>query len=483
MIRWNPIQRAAVCATMVLFGVVGTHVSVVGAAPVPSDIAWTPAAPTPPGADYRSISRLQALSCTSPGSCTAVGTYEAQSGAESFVMNESGGSWTTTADVPFPPDAAGSSGQTIAGIACPEAGNCTAATTAAFPNSQYRVSVLLVEQSGAWHAIDAPLPAGALVGASTTVGVSCPSATACVVVGTYDTTSGNGGYIDTGSGSSWSTSTIPLPSNAPADAHPDPSGVSCVGGASTPQCVIAASYTAANSTVSEIASGFGSSWNAMPAPLPANANAATTESTQADVACDTSGECLVAGTYDDQSDILRPFFDFGDGSTWSSTEGTLPPGATALEALGHSSCSGTQCTVLGSDLQGDLLAFNGAGTTWSTSVVPLPSDAIAGANPSLGPVSCGSDSCTAVGFYGSGSSSREVFVANENSGVWSSVGVPGSSISMSAIWCNPGGTCVGVGGQQTDPLHILPVVLSGSAGSWSFALQTSPADASYIDDF
>ena len=59
-------------------------------------------------------------------------------------------------------------------------------------------------------------------------GVSCPSASQCVVAGHYGGTSGDTqGLLLTGSGSSWTATRAPVPSNADGSGYVYVMGVSC----------------------------------------------------------------------------------------------------------------------------------------------------------------------------------------------------------------------------------------------------------------
>src|ERR1017187_1158169 len=122
-------------------------------------------------------SGLQGVSCTSPTACTAVGYYFDGSGSE-FTLAErwNGTAWSIESS-PSP----GSYGPTLLGVSCPSASDCTAVGT--YQAVTGGPNVTLAEQWNGvqWTVQSTPSPAGALQ--TSLSGVSCQSAAACTAVG------------------------------------------------------------------------------------------------------------------------------------------------------------------------------------------------------------------------------------------------------------------------------------------------------------
>ena len=157
-----------------------------------SGTSWTATeAPLPENASADPvIGTLGSVACPSASSCVAAGTYDDSSGnRQGLLVTGSGTSWTAT-EAPLPENAAASPYAALDSVACPSASTCVAAGT--YEDSSGNEQVLLVTGSGtSWTAAEAPLPANAGPDPVDTLGsVACPSASSCVVTGTYEDSSG-----------------------------------------------------------------------------------------------------------------------------------------------------------------------------------------------------------------------------------------------------------------------------------------------------
>jgi hypothetical protein len=141
--------------------------------------------------DFPNVS-LNAVSCSSPGNCTAVGIYNLVEGqgmsttAKGLLLTETDGSWATGVEPVLPPSASPDY-VWLNAVSCASAGNCSA--LGAYDDSAGSEGLLLTEKSGAWETgVKARLPAGAnhqnYVLLSS---VSCPSAGNCEAIGVYGT--------------------------------------------------------------------------------------------------------------------------------------------------------------------------------------------------------------------------------------------------------------------------------------------------------
>jgi hypothetical protein len=145
-------------------------------------------APLPHGAAADPDVGMASVTCASASSCTAVGYYiDSESVNQGWLMTWSGRTWTATkAPVPTAYTAVG-----LNTVACASASACVAAGY--YDNSVGFPGLILTGSGPTWKPTEAPMPPGA-DSASPNVGLyagACPSASACVVVGRYEESSGN----------------------------------------------------------------------------------------------------------------------------------------------------------------------------------------------------------------------------------------------------------------------------------------------------
>src|SRR5690242_12727777 len=183
------------------------------AAPVPAAraaAAWR-IQPTP---NPRTIKqgRLNAVSCSSPGACTAVGDFVNVPGTGTLVERWNGTSWSIQASA----NPAGAFTSVLFGVSCPAATFCVAVGN--YQNRAGRHAIMAEAWNGSsWSVMPAPPPAGAR--RSFLNGVSCTSATACTAVGSYQTRSGGHvTLVERWNGTTWSRQPTPNPATPPRSA-------------------------------------------------------------------------------------------------------------------------------------------------------------------------------------------------------------------------------------------------------------------------
>jgi CHAP domain len=171
-----------------------------------------------------------------------------------------------------------------------------------YADSSGNTDGLLVTGSGTqWTPSEAQLPANASTGGYIALNaVACESATTCVAVGQYQDSSSNlQGLMLTGLGTTWAPAAAPLPANALADPQIDLDSVTCPAAS---WCVTAGSYPAVapggGQTISGLAAiGSGTAWSTTSVPLPGNAYSSTTDLMS--VACPSKVFCVAVGGYYD----------------------------------------------------------------------------------------------------------------------------------------------------------------------------------------
>ena len=160
--------------------------------------------------------RLNAVSCSSPRTCTAVGVFDNIPGRGTLAERWDGTSWSIQASA----NPAGALTAVLFGVSCPAATFCVAVGN--YQNRTGRHTMFAEAWNGSsWSVLPAPPPAGAR--RSFLNGVSCTSATACTAVGSYQTGAGQHVTLaERWNGTTWSIQPTP---NGPAGNFL--TGVSC----------------------------------------------------------------------------------------------------------------------------------------------------------------------------------------------------------------------------------------------------------------
>jgi hypothetical protein len=162
---------------------------------------------------------LESVSCTTAAACTSVGYYENSSGVTAaFAVRWNGAEWK----VQSVPDPVGAKVTAPAAVSCTAAGACTMAGK--YENGSGTTVPFAESWNGTeWSLQSAPNPSGSI--SSEVRSVSCTSATACTMVGTYSTSTGsNQGYAERLNGTEWKIQTTAVPSGSKAFSL---DGVSC----------------------------------------------------------------------------------------------------------------------------------------------------------------------------------------------------------------------------------------------------------------
>jgi hypothetical protein len=286
--------------------------------------------------------------CPSVAVCVVVGSYVDSSPAyRGFLLTGSGKSWSAV-EAPLPANAEASPDVVMSSVACPSAAVCVAAGTY-FPDSSRQRGLLLTGSGKSWSAVEAPLPANASGWGAYISSVACSSVAACVAAGNYPLTQvSSQGLLLTGSGKTWSAVEAPLPANAagPDDNEVEISSVACPSAAA---CVAAGTYNMGTAQFRQglLLTGSGTSWSAVEAPLPANAEAGDPEAgdgAPSAVACPSAAVCVAAGTYvsdlaDDQQGLLLA----GTGKSWSAVQAPLPANGSEPDRYDPAGVSAVAC--------------------------------------------------------------------------------------------------------------------------------------------
>jgi hypothetical protein len=409
-----------------------------------------------------------------------------------------GPSWSANLS-PLPANAGAVPVASIDVTTCPSPGNCVAAGDYK-DTAGHLQGMLEVLASGAWTAIEAPLPANAGTGfqAADFRAATCVAVGACTVVGGYrDTDNKLVALIETLSGGAWTATEAPLPANTgtDGDGHADSQfyGVACQGAGA---CVAVGSYVDTSGYDHALIDSLsGGAWAALQAPLPSNAGTdggGTAYSELLAVQCPSSGQCVAVGDYNDTADSDYPLIETLSGGSWSPLQGPQPPNAgTGIDEgsyLNDVSCpSATVCVAVGqyqdTGAYGYPLIETLGGGAWSAVTGPLPGNAGDDTdlqNAFLQTVSCPTvGNCVAVGRYkDTNMYSYGLIDTLTNGGTWTgttpqeppNAGTDAGLSQLADLYgvsCSWPGQCVVVGTYQDASNHDHALIVSQTGGTWS----------------
>jgi hypothetical protein len=365
-------------------------------------------------------SYLDAVSCTSATTCTAVGYYGNASSTEVTLAEAWDG---TTWVIKHTPNPTGKLlGSSLNSVSCTSASTCTAVgasvsdtALAAFAetwngtkwtieptassgnslSSAGKYLILGANRNGTkWTVEPIANPIGETDGVLK--GVSCDSGIACTAVGSSDNAKTGVGSTLVGvwNGAKWTLETTPNPVGTPGAYL---TGVSCT---SVTACTAVGYYWNSKDVEVALAENWnGKKWTIEPTPDPSNSLGAYLDA----VSCISASACTAVGKYS-TAEIPRAgaaLVESWNGTTWK-IEPTPRTGAVNSFLNGVSCASATACTAVGSVsdertyvADSGTLAEASNGTKWVIDAIPKPAGAVGG---SLSGVSCVTDtSCTAAG--------------------------------------------------------------------------------------
>ncbi|HEY1828402.1 MAG TPA: hypothetical protein VGF87_10295 [Acidimicrobiales bacterium] len=358
------------------------------------------------------LTGCQAVSCPAANQCVTVGMYKDAAGDYYGMIDTLDNGMWTSVQAPEPSDhgTAGTEYSVLQSVSCTSSTSCVA--VGRYNNSSGDQEAMIEVLSGTtWTPVTGPVPSGAENGALTQV--SCVSSIACVAGGTYTDTSGHqNGLLDTMSGTSWTYTTAPVPSNSGTDTDADlfvfPYDLTCVTSAS---CAFVGTYEdSAGHQRGLIDTLSGTTWSATEAPQPSDQD--TTPSVQLQkVSCPAPTFCVAVGSYRTTSGGLAGLIDTLSGGTWTATvapQGPSPAtGSDASTALMDVDCAAAERCLASGDYEttanGQLaLADVLVNGKWADADAPIPSNVLttSAANGIGRTVACDSSAaCIVAGTY------------------------------------------------------------------------------------
>ena len=258
----------------------------------------------PRNAAAQTDSVLYAVTCTGPGYCEAVGSYDRKD--SQFVpmsVSESGGRWRRATGIEFPPHTTPGPINSLDSIACTHAGSCVAVGRYSTTGGDSYAAASVRQVRGHWlRAASLKLPAGAGP-VSQLNSVSCQPSGQCVAVGTWASSKGLiHSMMATLSRGHWSKVRLlrRVPRGAPSGTLVILTAVSCA----RKFCLAAGAYSLKNGAREWIVIRIrGGAWvSATKIGVPAG-NPGTLElpPTVDAASCSRSGACAVVGSFQNES--------------------------------------------------------------------------------------------------------------------------------------------------------------------------------------
>jgi hypothetical protein len=357
---------------------------------------------------------LTGVSCSSAGNCTAVGSYEDSSGnTQAMVASETTGTWAQATELTLPANAGANPTAYANAISCSSAGNCTAVGTYEDSSNNTQAMVAAVT-AGTWaRATELTLPTGAGTNpGGSLLGVSCSSAENCVAAGNYVDSAGYGQAMVATQTSRATTLFTPTTgaltvsagaTNIPVTATTgftvgQPLGVGT--GASFEQPTVTAVGTQGRNTTLSAASLVGA-----------------TNIKVASVTGLTAGDKVIIDTGSNQeTDTITTVGTSGVSGT-GLTLGTalLKAHASGVAVSDPGTGISFSPALSFSHTSGESVQVLSTASTFSTATeLTLPGNAGANPNAEVAGISCwSSGSCTTIGSYQDGSGYNQVMVATE----------------------------------------------------------------------
>ncbi len=408
------------------------------------------------------------VACPSSTLCLVVGSIEGE-GPKTWKFEEKAGTWSQSAETP--PIPSGGSSPILRSISCSSTTACTAVGT--YYSESEKANKLLIERwnGTSWSLQTAPNPSETSSFAE--VGVSCPSATSCLIAGNYLKGSTSASFAESWNGTSWSVLSAQNP-GAYANKLKD---VSCT---SSSACTAIGGYQEVKGQAEKpLAERWnGSAWSVQSMPSPTEATGFVTLT---GISCASSSACTAVGYFYPEITKQRTLAESWDGTKWTVQSTTNPNAGT--NALSQVSCTAAgACTAVGNG-QPELTTTEGQnslaerwnGSEWKTQTTPN----LATSESRLEEVSCASASmCLAIG---NDALRGKAPVERWNGSTWTlqanlkstgGIGYPADVSCPTTTWCMLAGS-PGVlegGGARTW-------LFKETAGEWSWNLETPPTPA------
>jgi hypothetical protein len=314
---------------------------------------WTvQTVPHPAGFDRGA---LYTVACTSATSCTAVGQFDNSKGAQLMLAVHWNGKAWAVQPTPAP---ATYYGQQLNGIACPGTTACFAVGTY-FKGTGQQVTLTEHWNGRTWTTEAAPAGTPYYL-----TGISCTSAASCTAVGSFAKGGGiEQALVERWNGKTWTTEAAANPKGS-AGAYP--LGVAC---ATATSCVAVGNYQTSTAFL-DLAEGWdGTAWAVQATPKPATGDSSFLNG----VECSAATNCGAVGYTQGPGGNTTAAADAWNGKAWAVKSTPVPTGATSSALYGEACSSTTACTAVGTYQKGTgqfVFAERWNGRSWALETVP-----------------------------------------------------------------------------------------------------------------
>lgn len=332
-----------------------------------SGSTWSQGVEIPMPADAGANPRVSVgrLSCTAAGDCVVVGSYEDASGdTEAFVDTITSGVPATAVEVAAPSGAATPVDASLSGVSCTSVGTCTAVGSTLQADEDFEPIYVQVSGGapGAAQLLSAP-PGGS----SSLSVIDCTATGICTASGAYAGPSSSTETVVVAlSGGTWGTPDVVTPPSLDST-NPDPSvgEITC---ASSTACTLVESVHQAEFSHAAVASSTGGTWSTTKLLAVPSTIGSKESGTVGAISCP-NGKCEAVGVYLAPDEDDESFAEAGSGLDWTTgtpleTPDTLGP-YTNLDAI---SCPAVGDCVAAGSAGGGTTVFTESGGTWGLGV-------------------------------------------------------------------------------------------------------------------
>ena len=322
----------------------------------------------PAGATSGPQYELYSVVCPADNNCTAVGYYNTSTSTRTgLLMNEVNGVWSAVS-TPTPATFDASLDSEFQDVSCTGPGSCSAVGGYTDTGTGTQLPLIAWSVNGAWTNEVATLPGDATGPYLFMNAVSCPSAGSCVGVGWYETATGYKALVLTQSGTTWTGTAPALPIDAVA-AYPG-AALNAVHCDSPGSCTAVGSYaTAMNVTLPLIFVESAGTWLNVVAPLPSDL-VANFDNQYYDIQCTTATNCLaIGGYYNAQGEL--PLIGVETNGVWSQVSVTLPAGSGPSPSGSPMGSDGSEPNQAACTPQGDCQIFGYSYLTAQSQLYPI----------------------------------------------------------------------------------------------------------------
>ena len=427
--------------------------------------SWTIQVSTPPSGT--SVSVIGELNCWTATSCVAVG----ESGAGTGLVISIQGATITYASLP---KLGSQTYEELAAVRCFGATSCLAVGTTG--NATASIGVVVTLTGATWTQHVLPNPRGDNFGIA--VSLACSSVNACETVGwaglqfegVAPPPSTYLAYGASLTGTTWNLD-APVVEGPPAAAV---FGISCP---TESDCISVGTYANDQQKDRPIVESLGANkWSLTAPPMPAGATSATLFA----ISCPKSGSCVAVGRFVATSGAWLPYVDVLTNKTWKAKAVPGKSGFINVGLFGVSCVSMSECVAVGSASMNTSsnpycstnctqapVVEELIGTKWTESTPPSPSETV---NPVLDGVSCWAiRQCVAVGTYYYSGFQGNVETLSGTRWHWSHATAPAGGLwaELFGVACTSAASCH-LAGAFGEGASQYPLVETGSAnGDWT----------------